>query len=379
MTAPNGDGPEAPGWVAVGLRRAADAHEADRERIVRRLGFDPAGDAAPVRNPAGIGYVPDGGSGRREAHPAWRLPRPGSRFAAALPIGVAAAAVVVATVVSVLVATSRSEPSVSAPSPDAGSFAASPTAPAPPVTAGPLAPTTPPTTPGPTTSGPTTSGPAGPPAAAGRASAARPSGPPGRTGAAGPAPGATPSLPTVVPRAPAAGAGSPPGSNPATAGVRPVSAGSSVTLGGGDWATVVRRDGTVVKPKRAVIGALDVRWTGALPGALSPYLVTWSGGAPEQSHRSALTWLAIGPGGSATVTVPPLPAASTLTLYLGTAAADLTVSGAGRATWSPPGPGLAAVVVTVRLPASSASAGVTVASTNAGSTGVVGLAAATLS
>lgn len=67
-------------------------------------------------------------------------------------------------------------------------------------------------------------------------------------------------------------------------------------------------------------------------GLRGPFLVSWSGGTPEQDHVAATGWLAVDPDGGAVDFQVPAGSGRRLTLYVGTAGADCVVrvsAGAG--------------------------------------------------
>lgn len=151
----------------------------------------------------------------------------------------------------------------------------------------------------------------------------------------------TPPTRTAGGRTPAAGSPVPP-SGPTTSPTTPVvrlellqvPVGTRVALGPGglDWmvpgaaATVVGRAGTGLP-------APEVR--GGTTGVPGPYRVTWTGGAPVAAGTGAPGWTAVEATGGVTIRVPAAPGRRQVRLYVGTSGADVTAEvrvGAERRT-----------------------------------------------
>jgi len=198
---------------------------------------------------------------------------------------------------------------------------------------------------------------------------------------AGPAPG--PATPGSAPPA------TPPTPTPATAApvlrVTPQGSGTHVTLpgpGDTDWLVVgSRRDGKTVRAKRGSGAILAVTAEAATPAvAQGPLLVSWLDGTPEQDHVDAATWWTVPAAQGRLRIVVRLDGPTTVVLQLGTAGVppsariDLTAAVTAPGTTAP-GPGAGAVGAAV--PAGASVATVAVPRAAAGSTLTLTLSAAT--
>jgi len=236
------------------------------------------------------------------------------------------------------------------------------------------------------------------------AAATVPSGRPGGgTATIGPNP-SPPSLPSIRPPAPLPATGPPAPPGPSAAGSTPsprptaapptgapglavqaLSSGHPLVLGaddGLDWVLPgVRRDGTVVRrknPTTALAGPVVRLGRSGATGVPGPYLVSWSGGAPEQDHDAAVGWLSLDPDGGAVHV--EAGGGRRLTLYVGTAGADCVVRAAvgGSTTSVTVRAGTPAAVVTVSAGTATGPLVVELTGVSRSAGGRVGLAAVLL-